>query len=522
MEETAGSRRTLLAIGFVPVAMAVLAYHGLRQVFFDADDFLHLYVAANGDTWAQLWAPYGGHLLATWRLAVAGFYALAGPDAQIAGLLVLGTHVANTALLWDVVRRLTDAPRLAAVLASCWAGCAVHYGSLGWYSVYGQVLATLLLLLTLRSMLIQRERPGPVAWPRLAAWWIAQALAATSFGLGLATAIAFPLAAELLLPSGALDLRRRLLLLTLPVVVLLLWSGIVTPVIDGTRTENDTPVGVILFPVTIRVGPAFLANLLGAGTSYLVLAPGLRRAVYPGAIGVGIAVAGALLVLWSLLRDRARRRPLVALLLLATVSYGSIALGRAALYEAFRLRAAPRAAPYGPIEPRYHYLGTTLLAAILGVAAAPFAVGISATTAAGLFGAFIGATAFGLVLAPVPLDAHPRARRDTERVLDAIRAEVAKAPPGATVRLKNWAFPAVGLLMVKNLAAYPGAAATFLIWHPDGMLDGRRVVFEIDDPAVLAALRARPDAPVGRVVVPPQTPVAAQTPASDAAGRRSR
>jgi hypothetical protein len=517
VESVAGSQSSRVGrvlVAATPVVLTALAFHGLRYSFFNADDFFHLYQVAAGHTRERLFAPHGGHLLAVWHLVFAGFYELFGVEAWRWGLAVLATHLLNTALLWDVIRRLTDAPRLAAVLAICWGTATVHDGTLGWYSVYGQVLATTLLLLTLRSM--QRRRDArPVPWLVLAGWWLAQLAAAMCFGIGLAVAMAFPLIATVFLPAGALDRPRRIALWSLPAALAAIWVVAMVPYVGKGSSAEGVALKFVM--VTLRYGPRFLLELFGAGASVLVLAPVTRATLFPAPGAVAAAVACAAVVALTAWRRPDTRRTLAALLLVLLAGYGSVAAGRTALYAAFS--QVRKVDTYGPGEPRYHYLGTAVTAAALGTAVAPWVAGVSTVAAGGAFALFAAATAVALVVVPLPLDHHDGARRAVWRVVASVAQKAKQSPPGATVRVKNERFPAVGLILVRDVVSFPGTAAVFLTWRPDGTIDGRRVVFEVSDPALLASLQADPEAPIARLVAAPASPASASpAPAAPPAG----
>src|SRR6185295_3558439 len=81
-------------------------------------------------------------------------------------------------------------------------------GSIGWYSVYGHVLATACIL----AVLVGITRVDPDQPPRAAVllgWGLLLCVASTSFGIGLGVAIGMPVIAFLLVPAGRA--RRRLL-----------------------------------------------------------------------------------------------------------------------------------------------------------------------------------------------------------------------------------------------------------------------------------------------------------------------
>ena len=84
------------------------------------------------------------------------------------------------------------------------------------------------------------------------------------------------------------------------------------------------------------------------------------------------------------------------------------------------------------------------------------------------------------------IDRHAEARADTQGVIDSIRAAVAAAPPGATVRIPYHKFLATGPMIARDSVAFPGWAAIFTIAFPANTVDGRQVRF-LATPEVVAA-----------------------------------
>jgi hypothetical protein len=106
-------------------------------------------------------------------------------------------------------------------------------------------------------------------------------------------------------------------------------------------------------------------------------------------------------------------------------------------------------------------------------------------TAVAFVAALVGCV---LAFAP-PIDAHARERREAAGVMMMIRAEVAKAPPGADVYIQNRRFLGVGpMLATAGFPWFPGWAAVYAIFSPEDVLDGRRVHF-VTDPAIVRAGR---------------------------------
>ena len=121
----------------------------------------------------------------------------ANPLPYFVGVLAL--HLLNTMLLFAVIRRLSGSDLAACVGAALWGVCPTHEGSLGWYSVFGHVVLATTVLWLLYD-LAGVERNGPPGWATRIRWVILILVGATSFGVGLATGLVFPLVAWLMMP----------------------------------------------------------------------------------------------------------------------------------------------------------------------------------------------------------------------------------------------------------------------------------------------------------------------------------
>lgn len=493
----AARERSFAAVEAVayPVVLSAIAYAGLRRTFFHGDDFLHLYHLANGELIQQLVTPFGGHLVTSWQAVQAVFYAAFGMDATRWGLAVLLTHVLNVALLWNVAYRLTNAPRLAAVVATVWGTASVLEDALGWFSVYGQVMATTCILLTLGSVAQQATIPGLVPWWRLIAWCVLQLVAGTSFAIGTAVALAFPVAALLLLPSDRLDWKRRLALLGVPAVLGATWIGLVLPgfVAMGLNTPSAAGNMVLL------TAPAFFGHLLEIGSASFALAPFTRDPIYPGSVAFTAAIATLLVVLAGFVTNPRDARRLGAVVLLILVAYAAIAVGRGPMYAIFRQRGDVTGIMFG----RYHYLATALIGLAVALVAAPRAAVVPRHLRTGVLRAGAVAVWIGLVLVPLRLDHHDDTRRDTLAALAVIQAHANAVPPGGVARIPNKRFRPDGFVpgFERDMRRYPGLAALYLTWHPTPWLNGRRVLFAVDDPDVLAVL-SDPEYRVSTIVGP--------------------
>src|SRR5262245_4563916 len=189
----------------LPLVASALVYGPVLMCQFVDDDFLNLFRIVNWPLAQYVLVPFGGHLLVTRNVLFYLFYQLFGAHAAAYFSLVLATHLLNVYLLFRVIDFLTESRHLAAFGAMLWGTCPFHAGTLGWYSVYGQVVAAAALLLLLRqSARLVHDGAMP---PRSAlVWWpLALLLASTSFGVGIGITFAAPAAFFLLLPAS----RRR-------------------------------------------------------------------------------------------------------------------------------------------------------------------------------------------------------------------------------------------------------------------------------------------------------------------------
>src|SRR5262249_18834145 len=124
-------------------------------------------------------------------------------------------------------------------------------GTLGWYSVYGQVLLTTLVLSVLWSLEHLRRGGTPLSAATALVWVVVLAVGATSFGTGLGVAAAFPVVVALTLPASQLP-RRSLLVLAVGAVVTVLGyelavahSPDMTPAARALLTDSSRAPGVV-------------------------------------------------------------------------------------------------------------------------------------------------------------------------------------------------------------------------------------------------------------------------------------
>jgi hypothetical protein len=271
-----------------------------------------------------------------------------------------------------------------------------------------------------------------------------------------------------------------------------------------------------------------LSHLLSYGVASLLLAPiftvtGDRTAAWGGlgfaravALSYAVSVPAAVLVAWVTLRcDRAARRQIAALTLLAAAAYAAVAIGRVT----YPIVPAAQLA----FEARYHYLAPALLAAAFALAAARARMRVPS-------GIRAGAVALALVvllfLAPgiasrIDDGSAATARGQIEQAVARLERVVGPMPAGSDVYLQNSGFEPTLLIMAIGMprSMFPGLAAFFAIAYPDCTLEGHRVYFVERDPAILEQVRAHPDSPMARLLVSPEEARAAGARVLDASER---
>src|SRR5207253_4732554 len=184
-------RAASVAMSVAPLAVAAIAFEPIVGNYFFADDFWGLYRIVNDPLWRFLLEPEGGHLYFVRNAMFYVSYQLFGDKPQYYFGAVLLTHLLNVFLLFQLIRRVADSPRLACFGASLWGASPVNEGALGWYAVYGQVLATTFVIGAV-LLLAGRPRAGPLESRTLAACWGLLLAASASFGVGIAVALVFP------------------------------------------------------------------------------------------------------------------------------------------------------------------------------------------------------------------------------------------------------------------------------------------------------------------------------------------
>src|SRR5262249_35288723 len=131
------------------VVLAAAVFGSITANYFHADDFNHLQSIANYPTLRWICQPKAGHLYMVRNALFSLSYAVFGAEPAAFFWSVLLTHLVNVGLLFAVINQLTQSKRLAFVGATAWGISPVNEGTLGWYSVYGQVIAATFVLVVL-------------------------------------------------------------------------------------------------------------------------------------------------------------------------------------------------------------------------------------------------------------------------------------------------------------------------------------------------------------------------------------
>jgi hypothetical protein len=487
----------------VSLALSAWVYFPITRVYFYADDWIHLLAIANDGPLAFILLPFGGHPLLASNLVFAICYELFGLHSEPYYWLALLSHLLNVSLLFATLYPLTRSAPLACFGAALWGTSPLAVSTIGWFSVYGQVMVAALLLVVL-AQVTRSAATGASPTARAAGLWYALlVLGVATFGTGTGVALAFPAVIFLLLPSTWRRPRLRTAYLALPLVTLAAYYAsrrlylLVAPLPFAELLQES-----LAERASLRVVLPVVGHLLGFSVASVVL--GFFRPPYPSpACWAAIAAfcAGVGLVVWR--GDGLARRAALAMVALATTIYVVIALGRASIYTA--LKIPPWAiAGYA----RYHYAATipivVLLCLILQHASRRLRRPLlrSVALVAGL--ALIVA---GRLQSTFAIDEHVQGREYVAKTLRDIDSALAAKPSGAILYLDNEKSPLAILGPVVTNPAFPGRAALFLVAHPSSdVVDGQHVRFIEPDHQLLASLAGPGRRLIGLLVAPKDVP----------------
>lgn len=458
------------ALALIPVVLSGYIHYLTTRGCFRADDFLNLYQINNYSLPQYLIIPNAGHLLVARNLVFYVSWLLFGTHAWPYLWSAFLTHLLNVWLLFLVIDLFTRSRSAAVFGAAVWGVCPLHTDAVGYYAVYGHVMVgTAILLVLLQAGRAAQAGTGPST--AMAAFWYALAIvAATCFGTGIAFAMVLPFVLAVLLPRWRKAWRVHVPLLSLLVVVPVLY--VVLPWLYQMAFDQPLTVGP-RFEMLLRAAPSapigFL-RLLAFALFRLLLGPLPPASTFPAAYAVLAVLAVALgAVTWRAPAEVRRR--IGACVLLALGCYGAVVMTR--LFRIYDLPAQAMSA-----DGRFHYaplIPVTILLSFLWQW-----LGDRWPRASALL---IGTWCVWVVMAsvlrvPAP-DRCVGSRRHLWKALVNIRGAISWTPAGETVVIPNRAFSTTAMPVV-----FPGWAGLFVIYYPDNVVDGKRVVFVERDPLV--------------------------------------
>jgi len=131
----AGIRYCAFAVG-----LALLVYLPILNNYFFLDDFLILHQLRNWPLGKFLTVHWAGHRVVVRQAFYAALYAVAGGHPAPYYAFLLALHAINVALVFTIVRTVTECPPLACLAAAMWGTCPLNGGALGWLAASGNVL----------------------------------------------------------------------------------------------------------------------------------------------------------------------------------------------------------------------------------------------------------------------------------------------------------------------------------------------------------------------------------------------
>jgi hypothetical protein len=483
--------------GLIPVALTAWVYWPLTGSWFWADDFVNMASIANDGFFRFVLRPFGGHNLLVRNAIFYAWWQLFGLHAAPYFWTVFLTHLLNVWLMFRLLRILTASTMLGCLGATLWGASPIAAGTLGWYSVFGQVVVGTMFLVVLRR-LAELSRDGAPLPARTAWTWYALLLLGTlCFGVGLGVALAFPVALFVMLPGAWRQPRVRIAYLALPIVTVVLYLAFrhLYPLFFEPLPFEE----LTSQPAGVRDLPSVLAgvwNLVCFAASEYPRGFFWAGKVYPDrASSIVLALAGAAVAVLAWRGGPSVRRAAVALASLSAGIYFAIALGRTWLLPLPRMAA----------QLRYHYVAAIPVVALLCLALQTIGrLGVLRRVPRGpLLVAALALFAWGRTRSSFHVELNAPPRLTVESALKRISGQVGLVPPGQTAYIENGTGSKVMLGPVMRDIDFPGLAAIFLITHADDQQDGRTVRFLERDPAILAHYRLRPESRLARLLAAP-------------------
>jgi hypothetical protein len=468
-----------LPIAWWPVVATFVVYY---KMLFDYvllfDDFIHLYNVSNLPFLDAIRIPMGGHLLYSFTTVVWLVKRVFGVAPSVFLLLALLLHLASVRLLFEIIFRLTARQNLAAFGACLWGMSPYAAASLDWISVHGHVYATAAILWVLFDIVRHSQKKTALANVVLLRHVVLLLVAATSFGMGLASAVIFAPAIALWNPLP--EQRYRLLvaygLAALAVAALYFY----TMIMQGEGPDNLAQKTGLLrhgldnFPAILRA----LAELLSIGSSGLLLGPlaagkfslvtAANLPVFAAAFAVGVALP--LLIAGCMLSNPKERRQIFALLLLPCAAYGLVAIARTGLIL-----------PYQMSAPRLHYLVPAVFAIVLCLVLARIIDRLPKRVLR--YGRIALMSWLGLMILPYtmgPVEAVPEnviegQNKQYKEAMLAIKTAIETSTERDKAVIVNKSFQVFPWAFTPKI--FPGIAAVFVMNYPSNVVDGKHVYF---------------------------------------------
>lgn len=471
----------------IAVGLSAIVYSPVLKNYFWADDFLHLFRLVNTPLLEFILTQHAGHLCLVVNTLFYFFYQAFGLDPQPFFVLALATHLINVGLLFHLIRRLTDSPTVACFGATLWGICPTNEGSVGWYCVFGHVVAATVSL-WLWSDVVRCAAVGrSLSTRRIVAWYVAALIAVTCFGVGLGVAMALPFFIFLVFQPGAERIRLTATFAPLVVVApgvyaVFQWLYLLVAAAPEHQVASMVQSVTLWRPIV-----AMLGGLMVYGTGSLAIPYGLGtlKTLTP-AHYAATALCGIATLLVVVRSTPQIRRQLLAFALSAAAIYGIIAVGRGPFFVIF---AAPLNSAVSAL--RYHYAGTAAIAVILSLVLKELGRRLPLRdwqSQALLFAWLVATVVLYLTIGP-QIDHNDQARAEVHAVQARVAAILDHTPAGQPAYIVNTRFVAA---FWNPTHLFPDCAGIFLLTYPDNVVNGHRVYFVENNADALAVVRRSP------------------------------
>jgi hypothetical protein len=492
----------------VPLVAAAIV-HGSRVFggYFHQEDFLHLFQINNGGFWRFLMTSRGGHMYVVRNLVFYSLFKIFHLHPVPWYLSVLGLHLVNVKLLYELILRFTQQRRAALIFATLWGISPVNQGCLASLCAIGLVMVVTLLLWLLLDITRIKEREERIAGRVVIRWYLVLLGMAASFGIGIGIAMVFGVVAWLLLRG----VSNRM-----PVTVALLSLSVTVPLIYGLYAIGAEDFGCLpprAFSTAwyLELTAIMFTGLICCGLGSLLT--GLLFMLRLGGYAVPISCAGCLAVAFLLSISMRRlskevRAQIMALGLLIVAIYGMIALGRGWLMglnpDGTLILGLLCLWEYHYVPPMLFAIGIAILyaAAGKGLRCSVWRRAADRLTLALLDVMFIPSLVAGQRIWP---DRGLETREQLYAISHGIRKAVDKAgitTGTSAVYIRNTS--EIGIPMGVSDTEVPKIAAWFVVLFPENEVLGRRVYFVEDDPAIVEYAKKRQWSRTSKLLVTPQ------------------